>query len=618
MKLKILVLLLILSSFSAIAQKLKLEQASPFTAVKWENNQPIVQFEGEWYDFEALGHLSKKEILYFCKKTYGSRWQKRFSEDLVEVLKDLKYVPNQQVSLKLAKNGNSKEYIGTFTAENRKSCWEYNISEEKKSSLKNKEKLRLKVSKKQALADLEQFQEILNSRSSYAQLSKYNYVPAIKELARAVSEKQDSVDINELANEISKIMSEIGDRHSSVRSLSLSDEALKTYRLKLPFGLAAINNKVIAIHKTTKGDKYTYYKRKYPYIKNIDNRDVEELINIYNYRHKKAPWEAKLARGAEAIERYGALLFKNNETCPKSVQVTFADGKNEIVENIELTYDKKWETTTSKKDVTNANIKETKQFEEIRAGIIGENIAYIKIPSMSSYERNPSLENFLKSTVEGFANTKALIIDVRNNPGGGRDILKTFAGYIVQPQQSPWVANVAYLRTNEAIKGDEKSMSGRYLYSYNSAKFSDDDRKAIDIFNKDFKMKKHFDKSKFSSPFYMVLKAGKTPYVKPVYILVNENSFSAATVFTTAFKGLSNVKIVGVTTDGSSGNSRSTYLDNSKIRVKVSTMLSFQRNGTSLDGNGTKPDIYIPVDIDQVFTGQDTQLEKLVETIKKY
>lgn len=160
-------------------------------------------------------------------------------------------------------------------------------------------------------------------------------------------------------------------------------------------------------------------------------------------------------------------------------------------------------------------------------------------------------------------------------------------------------------------------MSGRFLYTYNSEHLSNLDRKAIDTFSKNFKIEKEFDRSKFSSPFYMLLHAGKKTYSKPIYILVNENSFSAATVFTTAFKGLPNVKIVGVTTDGSSGNSINIYLNNSNIRVKVSTMLSFQRNGKTLDGNGTEPDIYIPIDLEQVFTGKDTQLQKLVDIINK-
>lgn len=613
MKIKILILFLIGMAFNACEQKLKLKKASPFTAVKWEANQPIVQFKNDWYSFEGLGHLKKQEIVTFCKKTYGNRWQKRFSEDLVEVLNGLNYIPNKQVVLTLSKNGVSKEYTGTFTSENRLSCWNYNLSIEGK----NEKKLPQKISKKQALSDLEQFQDILNTKSSYLQLSKFDYVSAIKELAGTISKKNDSMDINELTSGLSKIMSEIGDRHSSIRNTSFNSNVIKTYGLRLPFGLTTLNKKVIAIHKTATGDNYTYYNSEYPYVKSIDNQDIAVLINAYNHRDKKAPQEAKLTQGAKAIQKYGSLLFKNNVSCPKSVEVTFTDGKRDNVENIELTYGKKWQISTlvQKANDVAVKIKETDRFKDVISGVIEKNIAYIKIPAMYAYEKNPGLEEFFKNTMEGFSKTKALIIDLRNNPGGRRDILKTFADYIVLPKQSPWVANVAYLRTNNKITSDEKSMSTRYLYSYNSAKLSNIDRQAIDLFNRNFNIKKSFDKSKFSSPFYMVLQSGKTPYTKPVYILVNEECFSASTVFTTALKGLPNVKIVGVTTDGSSGNSRTTYLDNSRIRVKVSTMLSFQRNGTPLDGNGTEPDIYIPVDEEQVFTGKDTQLQKLVKNI---
>ena len=57
-------------------------------------------------------------------------------------------------------------------------------------------------------------------------------------------------------------------------------------------------------------------------------------------------------------------------------------------------------------------------------------------------------------------------------------------------------------------------------------------------------------------------------YDKPVYILANEKTFSAASVFVSAFKGLPNINIVGVTTDGSSGNSEWIDLPNSKLFSK--------------------------------------------------
>lgn len=601
------------SSLMALSQKLELEKASPFTAVKWEKDQPIVQFENKWYHFEKLDDFSKKKILDFCKNQFGHKWKKRFSEDLVEVLQGLGYQPNVKVTLQLSKEGVLKTYTGTFTSGNRHSSLLYNraIKEPKSNTV-----LPQKISIAEALEDLKQFEEILKSTSSYTQLSTFDYTIALKKLSGTIISKNKDVDINELTNEIGEIMSEIGDRHSSIKNEAFLKENHKTYNLRLPFGVAAVDGKVIALKQNVNDENYSYYYNLHPYLKSIDGVAIETLINDYNYRDKKAPTQAKLLRGSSAIQKYGALLFKNNIQCPDSIKVVFSDGNTERVKTFQLTIANKG--YSSKLHQAHYNRREKVEQNNSFKGlskIVEQNIGYITIPKMYHYKDIDGLEYFIEDAFKGFSDTKALIIDIRNNPGGGREILQTFASYIVQLEQSPWIANVAYLRTDEKVIGDEESMSGRYLYSYKSDKLTNNDRNAIDQFNNNFELQKTFDNSKFSSPFYMVLHSGKEPYTQPVYILVNENSFSAATVFTSAFKSLPNIKIVGATTDGSSGNSIKLHLKNSNIRVKVSTMLSFQRNGKTLDGNGTIPDIVIPADDKQVLEGYDNQLNQLIAII---
>lgn len=96
-----------------------------------------------------------------------------------------------------------------------------------------------------------------------------------------------------------------------------------------------------------------------------------------------------------------------------------------------------------------------------------------------------------------------------------------------------------------------------------------------------------------------------------------KRSFSAASVFASVFKDLPNVTLAGVQTDGSSGNSRTFELPNSKLLYKISTMVSFQKDGTVLDGYGTVPDLYLPRDMDQLLWKRDSQLETLLEHINK-
>ena len=45
-------------------------------------------------------------------------------------------------------------------------------------------------------------------------------------------------------------------------------------------------------------------------------------------------------------------------------------------------------------------------------------------------------------------------------------------------------------------------------------------------------------------------------------------------------------------------------------------MVSYQKNGTILEGIGTTPDIVIERNLDQIFFKEDYQLNKLIEIIK--
>src|SRR5690606_23725107 len=119
--------------------------------------------------------------------------------------------------------------------------------------------------------------------------------------------------------------------------------------------------------------------------------------------------------------------------------------------------------------------------------LLTDSIAYMAIPSMISYGEYEKLESYLQSTIEKYKDSKIMIIDIRGNGGGTREILNTLSGYFVQLEQSPWVANVAYVRSDQFLDEDISSMQSRFLYSYNSKMLSDKDRKAIDSFNRDYK-----------------------------------------------------------------------------------------------------------------------------------
>lgn len=602
-------LMLLLFTYVSIGQTLNLEKASPFTAVKWPNeDQPMVKFKDEWFTLVKLDNHITKELLDFCKKEFDDKWQKRFSEDLVEVLTEMGTPPSHNVALVLEKDSNQIQVTGTYSAENRQKVYLYNQQRRQKKALKS-------ITYSQAIEDIDQFYEILQTKSSYIHLMDYDIKTAVDSLkARIISISMDSVDINYLTHELAKMMAKIGDRHSSVRNEWFERKNHPTHDLQLPFSLAPLYNKIVALRSTKVDRDYEYLHEDFPFVKSINGITTEVFIDSMAYRSSMAPKEAKLSRGAMELQQLGALYFKNNLEPPAKIEIVFTNGQTDITETVNLVNKRlsygsnvAQNVLQNHKDVYEGN------FQGIFRLLKGD-IGYFSLPRMFSFDDVPGLEAHIDSVMTNLRNTKALIIDLRFNPGGTRDLIQKFAGHIIPESHSPWIANVAYLRTDKR-ETVHSSMSSRLLYTSDSNHFDDLDRKAIDEFSKSFATERGFDSSKFSQPHYMVLKSGASHYEHSVYILVNEHSFSAASVFTSAFKGLPNVNIVGVTTDGSSGNSKRIHLKNSNIRLRVSTMLSFQRNGKTLDGTGTEPDMPLAEEAEQVLEGTDVQLQKLMKAI---
>jgi len=102
------------------------DRASPFSAVRWEGDEPLVRFDGTWYHLVSLDGLSKADIIAYARRTYDDRWQKRFSEDLVELLKGMGHAPGAEVRLVLSLEGRMSEHTGRMTEENRQDVLRYN------------------------------------------------------------------------------------------------------------------------------------------------------------------------------------------------------------------------------------------------------------------------------------------------------------------------------------------------------------------------------------------------------------------------------------------------------------------------------------------------------------
>lgn len=467
------------------------------------------------------------------------------------------------------------------------------------------------LSKQQIHKDLEFLKKMLNEKSSYAYLNGYDFN---KDFESYQQNLKDTKRLEDFGLFLAETIGKIGDRHSSVRDYEIKDS------LFLPFVYAPEGNKVLVLNRNN-DKKLELLNPKFPYLKKVDKIPIENFLQKILPEEVTAPEEAYFTKSVRKLRDIQKIYSVLNKPLPTEIKLTLSDSsfQNDTVlavspvgRTMRSSY---WDDEFEKQYALLKD--EDYNKEEIVSQLfrVKDQIGYIQIPSMVSKEDAPLLFDKINSFMKSIQNdSKALIIDVRSNGGGTRDITYELAKYFVHPD-SIYVVNATKQRVPIPFpKAYKESLHDRNLFSF--SELDKQEQKNITAFLKTFKPMYDLDNKKYSEYYFGLLNGKKLAkesfyYNKPVYILTNEKSFSAASVFVAVFKGIQNIKIVGTTTDGSSGNSDRFELPNSKILLKISTMVSLQKDGKILDGYGTKPDIKIERDINQILWKSDTQLEKL-------
>lgn len=463
--------------------------------------------------------------------------------------------------------------------------------------------------------DLSFLDDLLQKHSSYQRLNGYDYQNDFENFLDQTTSQ--GIAPEDFGLFLAKTIGKIGDRHASVRGYDLPES------LYFPFTFAPFGEKVLVLQYNKDSKMYRPWDESYPYLKAIHHIELEELLPQVLPEEILAPKSSYRLRALRELRDIETVFFKMGRKVPNPIQVT-VENENGLEKNIEITLaDTKgkaylWDERfgdghffLSEEDYANPAI--VHDFFKL-----DKDIAYIQLTEMLSKEDSPLFFTYLNDFMRNIKDSKALIIDVRNNGGGTRDLIQELAGYLIHPD-SIYVVNIAKQRTDGVLNSEQvESLHGRYLVSRDE--LDSLEKKEVDNFMHTFHPMYRLDEGRYSDYYYYLfngykLSQNKYYYNRPVYILANERTFSAASVLVSTLKSLPNVTIVGQTTDGSSGNSMRFELPHSQLRIKLSTMVSFQKDGSILDGIGTKPDLEIPRSLDQVFGTEDHQLQKLKELI---
>lgn len=203
-------------------------------------------------------------------------------------------------------------------------------------------------------------------------------------------------------------------------------------------------------------------------------------------------------------------------------------------------------------------------------GLLPQNIGYIRYDSFSSKIGQGNLEYVLQY----LSTADALIIDIRNNGGGDLTNVETLVSRFIT----------------------ERTLAG-YI-THKSGPGHDD----------------------FSEPYAYYIDpapAGCRIWGKPVGLLVNRSTFSAANNFTAIMATLPQVKIIGSTTGGGGAMPFTSMLPNGwTVRFSSSPLLDAHKHSVE---NGISPSSGCAVDLDPIaaLSGTDTMINCAIDILTK-
>lgn len=453
------------------------------------------------------------------------------------------------------------------------------------------------ISKQQAVADLEQLVETIKRRHSYIHSVDYDYKAAIEHIKNNLGSK---VNVAELAMQINKLTQYIGDNHAMVTGWQ--QLLMKGYS---PFKFGYYQDKFFAYWP----DRSGFVDVDTPMVTAIDGVDMQQWFDKASLitSGKGASESTKKGRNLFVLEHINHL--RKELGLAISPQVTFS------LSNLEGNINKK--LTVQLFDKYQDNGKPFALPEQSR--MLANNIGYLRIHS----QRHEELRKSITPWMNEFKDTKALIIDARQCGGGRRHNLRELFPHFMRPDQAPYIANVAKYRIPNSQENFDPigklGVEKKNLKHVTNPIVSPEEAVAFEQFKVQFKPSWQANAPEFTDWYFMPINPvdSKYYYDKPVYMLVDWGVGSAGDIFTSAFKGWPNFTLVGAATNGRSGQSRNFELNNSKIKVKLSTMASYQNTGEKYDWVGIQPDVYMEAEMADWLATQDSILERTLELIEK-
>lgn len=435
------------------------------------------------------------------------------------------------------------------------------------------------------IEDLDQFQYELEERFAYLKVYDVDYKSAIQSIRQKAA---NGMSLDAFGLELRKVISLFIDCHAGIGGIAYPEGYL-------PFRIEPVKDRYVAFLS----DRTDFIHPSYPFITKIDNQSIDYWRrSLEVVVHKGSPQHIKYytLRIIEYIQ-YARWITGQGQTDSVIVELESEDRQLNI--SLPLI-------------VTN-QAPSTEPWPYSQSHVMEENIGYLRIKGW-----NEDAFNEVAIWMPRFAAARGLIVDIRGNRGGTRNVLRELYPYFVEKSHSPHVAGAAKYRLYSEFESDH--LYSRNIFPLNWEGWTFAERLSITEFMQTFEPEWEVPDQEFSAWHFWVLSKRSKPdayfFNKPIVFLMDDKCFSASDVILSSVKGMTNVTLIGTPSRGGSGAYVATTLKNSGLSLRLSSMASFQNTGLLFDSRGVEPDIFIEPEPEFYLTnGADKVLELAVQTI---
>ncbi len=440
--------------------------------------------------------------------------------------------------------------------------------------------------------DLDYLEHILANCFAYLELKPVDYRAALDAIRLSLQERNR---VNGFELQLAKLISLFCDGHARMQHHP-SEYLPAGYA---PYSVGSYKGRLFLCNREG------FLDPQHPYVVRIDGRPVKDWLEVASYIVvKESPqWRLRQSLGMLRYVNYLRAELGLPRKAAISLELESEDGQKKRSMEVEV----------ARRPIRSM---EFPRGESRRIGDVG----YLRISQMTSSTRFLSR---LEEWMEKFRDTRGMIIDVRGNSGGTKDILLTLMPYFLKPGDPMRVIEFStYRKPMKLPKAhpDGYMMSAMSAQPVTSSHWKTDSQraqilKAIKMFEPKWKL----PMEKFSDWHVLAFDSTMNPssyhYDKPLVILQDSGTFSAGDIFLGGFKGLKNTTLMGMPSGGGNGWMDSYSLPNTKLGFVLCQSAKFLPDGQPYDGMGVAPDILMEVLPSDILGDSDSVLDAALKRL---